>query len=242
MHEAPPYIVSKKGIQYTLKKERRDYMTIILQHKIIMSAVLLFFIAAIMIQVLIGRFYALLILETENMATTKVPLLCHCKRKYSNAYRLNNGMLNVPVFVERFLNKVRMGKLKVTAWRHLSGQLILLSVFTAGFGACVGIVQGSTLGEILPFYIVSMFGLYFYFAISGAMDINEKKEVLKTNLTDYLENHMGNKLDELEESFRKLDAFDAPMPEMAKKAPCSDTVRKRMPTAELEELLREFLA
>ena len=242
MNGASSYIVSKKGIQYTLKKERRDSMTIILQHKIIMSAVLLFFVAAIMIQVLLSRFYTLLILETENMATTKVPLLCHCKRKYSNAYRLNNGILNVPVFVERFLNKVRMGKLRVTAWKHLSGQLILLSVFTAGLGACLGIVRGNTLGEILPFYIVSMFGLYFYFAISGAVDVNEKKEVLKTNLIDYLENHMGNKLEELEESFRKLDSHEMQSTEGMKKAPCSDTVRKRTQTAELEELLREFLA
>jgi hypothetical protein len=148
----------------------------------------------------------------------------------------------VPVFVERFLNKVRMGKLKVSVWRHLSGQLILLSVFTAGIGACLGIVQGSTLGEILPFYIVSMFGLYSYFAISGAVDINEKKEVLKTNLVDYLENHMGNKLEELEESFRKLDSHETQSADFLKKAPCSDTVRKRTPTAELEELLREFLA
>ncbi|MBO4987927.1 MAG: hypothetical protein J6C63_03650 [Lachnospiraceae bacterium] len=217
-------------------------MTIILQHKIIMSAVLLFFIVAIMIQVLLSRFYTLLILETENMATTKVPLLCQCKRKFTNTYRLNNGILNVPVFVERFLNRVRMGKLKVSTWRHLSGQLILLSVFTAGLGACLGIVQGSTIGEILPFYIVSMFGLYVYFAISGAVDINEKKEVLKTNLIDYMENHMGNKLDELEESFKKLDSFEIPIKDNLKKGPCSDTVRKRTPTAELEELLREFLA
>ena len=93
-----------------------------------MSAVLLFFIVAIMIQILLSRFYSLLILETENMATTKVPLLCHCKRKFTNSYRLNNGMLNVPVFVERFLNRIRMGKLKVSSWGHLSGQLILFSV------------------------------------------------------------------------------------------------------------------
>ena len=81
-----------------------------------------------------------------------------------------------------------------------------------------------------------------YFAVSGAVYINEKKEVLKTNLIDYLENHMGNKLDELEESFRKLDSFEMPNTENLKKGPCSDTVRKRTPTAELEELLREFLA
>ena len=75
MNETSSRIVSAGWIHYTLKKERRDIMTIILQHKIIMSAVLLFFIVAIMIQILLSRFYSLLILETENIATTKIPLL-----------------------------------------------------------------------------------------------------------------------------------------------------------------------
>ncbi len=217
-------------------------MTIILQHKIIMSVVFILFIAAIILQILISRYYSILIQETENMATTRVPILCQCKRKFSNSYRLNNGILNVPVFVERYLNKIRFGKIKVSTWKHISGQLILFSVFTAGLGACLGIIQGSTLGEILPFYIVSMFGLYFYFAISGAVDINEKKEVLKINLVDYLENHMGNKLDDLEESIRKLDLEKKQNTNDMKKEPCTNTVAKRAETAELEELLREFLA
>ena len=217
-------------------------MTIILQHKIIMSIVLILFLAAIILQVLLGRYYAILIAETENMATTKVAILCQCKRKYTNAYRLNNGILNVPVFVERYLNKLKMGKIRISAWRHISGQLILLAVFTAGIGACLGIIRGSTLGEILPFYIVSMFGLYVYFAVSGAVDVNEKRVVLKTNLVDYLENHMGNKIDDLEESIRNLNLEKIQNRKDMKIGPCSDTVEKSAETAELEALLREFLA
>lgn len=217
-------------------------MTIILQHKIIMSAVLILFITAIIIQVLLSRYYALLIVETENMATTEVPLLYQCKRKFSNSYRMHNGILNVSVFVEKYLCKIKMGKFKVSTWKHISGQLILLSVFTAGVGACVGIIQGSTLGEILPFYIVSMFGLYFYFAISGAVDISEKREVLKTNLVDYLENHMGNKLEDLQDSIKKLEEEEViPKAEMNKDA-YNLIMEKRKDNAELEELLREFLA
>lgn len=217
-------------------------MTIILQHKIIMSAVLILFIAAIIIQVLLSRYYTLLIIETENMATTEVPLLHQCKRKFSNSYRMHNGILNVSVFVEKYLSKIKMGKFKVSTWKHISGQLILLSVFTAGVGACVGIIQGSTLGEILPFYIVSMFGLYFYFAISGAVDIGEKREVLKTNLVDYLENHMGNKLEDLQDSIKKLEEEEMmPKAEITKDA-YNLIMEKRKDNTELEELLREFLA
>ena len=215
-------------------------MNIILQHKIIMSIVLVLFVAAIIIQIMLSRYYTLLILETENMSTTQVPTLCQCKRKFSNNYRLNNGIMNVSVFVEKYLNKIKMGKCKITTWKHISGQLILLSVFTAGVGACLGIIEGSTLGEILPFYIVSMFGLYFYFAISGAVDVAEKKDILKTNLIDYLENHMGNKLEDLENSIKKLEEKDRITKEMKGEARAI-IAEKKEETAELEELLREYL-
>ena len=217
-------------------------MTIILQHKIIMSVVLLLFVSAIIIQIMLSRYYSLLILETENMATTEMAWLCQCKRKFTNNYRLHNGILNVSVFVEKYLNKIRMGKLKISTWKHISGQMILFSVFTAGVGACLGIIQGSTLGEILPFYIVSMFGLYFYFAISGAIDVNEKREMLKTNLVDYLENHMGNKLEDLEHSIKKLESEEKEIFKNTKNEAPSLFKEKRRETAELEELLKEFLA
>lgn len=216
-------------------------MTIILQHKIIMSAVLLLFIVAIIIQIRMSHYFGNLILETENMATTDIALLCQCKRKFTNNYRMHNGVMNVSIFVEKYLNKIRMGKFKISTWKHLSGQCILFAVLAAGIGACLGIIQGSTFGEILPFYIVSMFGLYFYFAISGALDVSEKREVLKTNLIDYLENHMGNKLEDLDESIKKLE-YERDEPLTFVKEEKKESPRKRKETAELEELLREFLA
>lgn len=217
-------------------------MTIILQYRIIMSVVLVLFLAGVIIQLLLSHFYSVLIAETENMATTEVPLLYQCKRKFSNNFRLHNGVMNVPVFVEKYLSKMKMGKLCVSTWKHMSGQLILLSVFAAGLGACKGIVDGKTLGEVLPFYIISMFDLYFYFAVSGFVDIEEKKRVLKTNLVDYLENRMGNKLEELEVSMQQLESVENQFPPRGKQEFRDPILQNRSDKAELEELLREFLA
>ena len=217
-------------------------MNIILQHKIIMSVVLVLFFSGTIIQLLLSHFFSVLISETENMAVTEVTLLCQCKRKFSNCYRLHNGILNVPVFVEKFLNKIKMGRFTVLTWKHISGHLILLSVFTAGLGACQGIIEGNTMGEILPFYIISMFDLYLYFAISGFVDITEKKRVLKINLVDYLENHMGNKIEDLEESIRKLEEPKENAKFESKREYNDAVLRNKSDKAELEELLREFLA
>lgn len=217
-------------------------MFIILQHKMIMSVVLILFLSATIIQFLLGRFYNGLIAETDNMTTTEVDVLYQCKKKFSNCYRLHNGVLNVPVFVDKYLSKMKMGKFYVSTWKHFSGQLVLLSVFAAGLGACLGIMDGKTLGEILPFYIVSMLDLYIYFAVSGFVDIEEKKKVLRINLVDYLENHMGNKLEDLEHSIKRLEDVENPFKQEAGKDFKESVLQNRSDQAELEELLREFLA
>ena len=51
----------------------------------------------------LAMLYRQMIVETENMATTDIALLCQCKRKFTNSYRMNNGILNVSVFVEKYL-------------------------------------------------------------------------------------------------------------------------------------------
>ncbi len=218
------------------------FINTILQHKILMSVVLLLFLSATIIQFQLARFYNALIAETDNMTTTEVDILFQCKKKFSNCYRLHNGVLNVPVFVDKYLSKMKMGRFLVTTWKHLSGQLVLLSVFAAGLGACLGIMDGKTLGEILPFYIVSMLDLYIYFAVSGFVDIEEKKKVLKINLVDYLENHMGNKLEDLEHSIKRLEDVENPFQQEPRRDFRETVLQNRNDRAELEELLREFLA
>lgn len=97
------------------------------------------------------------------MATTGNRLLKQCKVKFANCYQLNGGVSNIPVFVDKFLNRLSFGHLSFDAWYHLSGQCMLFSVIFAGVGICKGILDGRMLGEILPFYIASFLGLYLYF-------------------------------------------------------------------------------
>jgi len=71
---------------------------------------------------------------------------------------------------------------------------VLLSVVCAGLGICRGILDGRSIGEILPYYIVSFFGLYLYFSVSAIVDLRMQKRILKTNLVDYLENHLAARI------------------------------------------------
>ncbi len=149
---------------------------------------------SIFLKIFLGTLYRHMIKETDNMAITNNKLLKQCKTKFLNCYELNNGIHNIPVFVDKFINRLSLGHLSFDLIYHLSGQLMLLTVVFAGIGVCQGIAAGHTLGEILPFYIVSFVGLYLYFSVSTVVDIKGKRRMLKVNLVDYLENHLSSRM------------------------------------------------
>ncbi len=171
---------------------------------IVTICMLSFLVLSIFVRVLLGVLYQNMIREADNMAITKNKLLKQCKLKFSNCYQLNNGVANIPVFVDKFLNRLALGPFGFDFLYHLSGQTMLLSVVSAGVGICRSILGGSMLGEILPFYIASFAGLYLYFSVSTVVDIKGKRRVLKINLVDYLENHLSARIDVTEDDMEML--------------------------------------
>lgn len=174
------------------------------EEKVITICMLVFLGISIFIRVLLGAVYQSMIKETDNMAATNNKLLKQCKVKFANCYQLNNGVANIPVFVDKFLNRMALGPLSFEAMYHLSGQTMLLSVVSAGVGICKCITDGRMLGEILPFYIASFVSLYLYFSISTVVDIKGRRRILKINLVDYLENHLSARIHVTEQDMEML--------------------------------------
>ncbi|MEE0152876.1 MAG: hypothetical protein UEK73_06740 [Acetatifactor sp.] len=178
--------------------------TIFKEEKVITAGILVFLCLSVLVRLMLAWMYHTMIRETDNMATTGNRLLKQCKVKFANCYQLNGGVSNIPVFVDKFLNRLSFGHLSFDAWYHLSGQCMLFSVVFAGVGICKGILDGRMLGEILPFYIASFLGLYLYFSLSALVDIKGKQRVLKTNLIDYLENHLSGRIPVTEQDYERL--------------------------------------
>ena len=168
---------------------------IFIEEKVITGFMLGCLVLSLFLRIFLGLLYQNMIREADNMATTKNKVLKQCKLKFANCYQLSNGVANIPVFVDKFMNRLSFGHLSFSMMYHLSGQAMLLSVVFSGVGICRCIVGGKTLGDILPFYIVSFLGLYLYFSVSTVVDIKGRKRVLKVNLVDYLENHLSPRID-----------------------------------------------
>lgn len=169
-------------------------ISVFAEQKVVTICMFACLVLSIFLKIFLGMLYRHMIKETDNMAITNNKLLKQCKMKFSNCYELNNGIHNIPVFVDKFINRLSLGHFSFDLIYHLSGQLILLSVVFAGVGICRSIMAGRTLGAILPFYIVSFLGLYLYLSVSTVADIKGKRRVLKINLVDYLENHLSSRM------------------------------------------------
>ena len=190
-----------------LRKRRKGVLrmfTIFKEEKVITAGILVFLCLSVLVRLMLAWMYHTMIRETDNMATTGNRLLKQCKVKFANCYQLNGGVSNIPVFVDKFLNRLSFGHLSFDAWYHLSGQCMLFSVVFAGVGICKGILDGRMLGEILPYYIASFLGMYLYFSLSAMIDIKGKRRVLKTNLIDYLENHLSGRIPVTEQDYERL--------------------------------------
>lgn len=241
-------------------------LTLFFRHRNFMIAILALLFCSILCQIFIGVLYRRLIRETENMSATKNKSLQKLKLKFTSCRQLHETIPNVAVFVDKYINQLSIGRVPFSFFRHLSGQLTLLSVLVAGIGACLGIIRGESVLAIAPFYLISFLGLYLYFSVSSLADIPGKMGMLRTNLVDYLENHLAGRLEQTKLDMRLvgMEENEAEKPNLEKKEREQTAETQNLPqdddfrmpqeqtknasvftpseVEELELLLREFMA
>jgi hypothetical protein len=209
---------------------------ILMKHKLLLIIMLLLLFLSIICQCAAGVIIRRLIKETENMAATENRMLKQCRLKYAGCFKLNGKITNTDVFVDKFLQKLEYAHLPFLRLPQISSQLMLLSVLVTGITICLCLASGDTLFQIIPYYFISILGLYLFFSVSGMVDIQGQKIILKTNLVDYLENHMMPRLEqEKEEGLKQLRESEKTVENKQQE----DMLAYQ---EELESLLKELLA
>lgn len=235
--------------------------TILLKHKGLTILIFTFLLLSILCQIIAGVIYQSMITEADNMSATENKILKQCKQKYANYYKLNGKMVNTTAFVDKFLQRIGILGIPLIRFSHLAGQFMMLSVLATGICVCFCLAAGDTLFQIMPYYLISILGLYLYFSVAGLMDLQEKKNILKIDLVDYLENHLAARLEIEKETnieagakkreervshiLKEFEGTDA-LPDL-KKTETEEEERIREPERasaqeELESLLEEFFA
>ncbi len=216
---------------------------ILFSHPEFMIPILILLSLSIICQIIMGVLCHRLIRETENMSAAKNKSLQQLKLKFSSCCKMHEGISNVPIFVDKYISSIKVCGISLSTFKHISGQLVLLSILVAGIGACIGIVAGDSIIFIVPYYAVSFLGLYCYFAISSLIDIADKTGKLRTNLIDYLENHLAGRLEQAKLDLKIVNGENEDTSETdTSKENEKDNILSAAETEELGSLLKEFLA
>lgn len=206
---------------------------------------LCFFAASMAVLVFLAVKYNSFIKEAENMSITKRKELKAIKTKFLNSYGKKETededyfiqeQINVEVFVDKAVNKLKICGQKPHIWRFISVQFLMISIVFAGAGSFRGIVAEMSLREISPFYLFAFLELYVYFSVVSICDFEGKDRLLRLTIIEYIENHMLNRI-QIAKAFQAEEKVIKMMEEEQSR---KNTFSKEK-EQELEDLLQEFL-
>ena len=204
-----------------------------------------FFTASMGILIFLAVQYERFIRDAENMSITRRKELKAIKTKFLNSYGRKETEedadwvqenINVEVFVDKAVSRMKIGGLKPHIWRFLSGQNLLISIIFAGVGIFRAIVSQRTIREILPFYLIAFLEMYIYFSVISICDYEGKEKLLRLTIIEYIENHMVNRI-QVAKAFQAEEKVIKILEEEQSK---KETFSKEK-EQELEALLQEFL-
>ncbi len=136
----------------------------------------------------VNHVYRGLIQQADNVATAKDKQLQQMKTKYESIYRLNSGVKNSGIFVEKRLAQYRLFKLRLKNWEYLDLQLggagvILCMLAAYGIFWMEGDLKISAM--YLSIGAMTACGVYLFHSLA---DSKENRKTLASALCHYFEN------------------------------------------------------
>ena len=204
-----------------------------------------FFAASIGVLIFLAVKYNRFIKEAENMSITKRKELKAIKTKFLNSYGKKETkdedyfiqeQINVEVFVDKAVNRLKLCGQKPHIWKFISVQFLLISIVFAGIGSFRGIIAQMSFREISPFYLIAFLELYVYFSVVSICDFERKDKLLRLTIIEYIENHMVNRI-RIAKAFQAEEKVIQILEEEQKKQNMFSKEKEQ----ELEDLLQEFL-
>lgn len=150
----------------------------------------------VLIKIILQLVYGRLAKASYNMGASKNLLTRNMKKKFETCYKLKIGVNNVDIFVDKYLFTHKFCGILLSTWENVCGQLLLSCVLIGSISTILGIINECGRNAILNTFaagIVSS-GLLIFF--EGLLNISGKKEIIRLNMKDYLENFLKVRLEQ----------------------------------------------
>lgn len=135
--------------------------------------------------------YKRLMKQCDDLGSIKDGYLRQIRSRYESLYRLNDGLKNCGIFVEKQMNGYCILRIPIQKWENMALHMALLC-FLAGVGSSF-LCFWYSLGVrpvVLHFVSGVMFGIALVI-IDGIADTAGKKEMILVQMQDYLENNFS---------------------------------------------------
>ena len=146
--------------------------------------------AGILVRMMAGSFYKGLIRESANLALTKNKCLRALKQNAEDTYRMNQGMNNTRVYLEKQLYGLKMLGFSLKGVDNLAGQLTLLCFMAGGAAAFGAYWYRSDNYYIVLYGTVGILSGMLTMLVDYGVNLEARRQQLLTCLQDYMENVM----------------------------------------------------
>lgn len=201
--------------------------------------------------------YGSLAKAADAMGSSQNKLMKLLCLKFETFYKLKIGVNNVDSFVDKYVHKQKFCGISLFTWENLSGQMMLLCLAGAILGSVWGYALHCGQETILYTFLAGAAAAFFLAFVDSFLDIRGKKEMLRINMQDYLENYLKAKLEnehltpETLENYRRAYFDEAAERQQKKVGTKPLDKRKKLAIREetaavqekiIEEILKEYLA
>lgn len=195
----------------------------LLKGNIIKYVIIFATVFSIVIKVIQTFIYIKLMEESENIPASKNKLIKQMKLKFENCYKLNLGVNNVNIFVDKYMYKHKIGGISMYQFKRIP---VVLGWISAILGIASGLIC------YLEDYSMRMGAFYEIYGIGSVvilklvdtiLDIEHKKTVVYTNIIDFFENSLKN---HLTHDMKQIGAFTEEEREILEEIPTISETRK----------------
>ena len=150
----------------------------------------------LLIKVILNFVYRRLMKASNNMSTSKNKLARLMKLKFETFYKLKIGVNNVDIFVDKYVYKHRFCGVLLSTWENFSGLFLVLCLLAGPVCAVGGIALRCEQQAILYTFLSGIVASALLIFVDNLLNINNKKQIVKVNMKDYLENFLKVRLEQ----------------------------------------------
>ncbi|MBQ8815435.1 MAG: hypothetical protein IJZ85_13180 [Lachnospiraceae bacterium] len=132
--------------------------------------------------------------QAEDVALTGDTYIRLWKNKFENAYRINKGMNDPELFVERCINQCRMLGLQLSKWDRLNRVLCSVCLVLSAVAVTVEVRGGVETALVLDHFLTSLSICSLMVFIEVFCETGEKRQRIGLNLTEYFVNTLSHRL------------------------------------------------